>query len=347
MTDMRVAVLGYGLAGSVFHAPLVAATAGLRLTTVVTSRADRAEQARAEHPGVRVVASAQDVWAERSAYDLVVVATTNDTHVELGRTAVDLDLPVVVDKPLAVSPGDARALVEHAAARGVPLTVFQNRRWDSDQLTLRRLMGEGTLGDVLRYESRFERWRPVPDPTRWREAAGGGGGLLLDLGSHLVDQALTLFGPAESVYAEVDARRGGADDDVFLALRHRRGVLSHLWAGVLAGSPGPRLRVLGTQGAYVVDGLDGQEEALRSGHRPPARGWYEEPRERWGRLARGGEAQPVPSEPGRWPDFYAGVLAMLRDAAPPPVDPWDAVRALELLEAARRSADTAQVVRLS
>jgi scyllo-inositol 2-dehydrogenase (NADP+) len=346
MDDLRVAVLGYGLAGSVFHAPLVAATPGLRVSTVVTGRPERADQARAEHPGVRVVATADEVWADPAAYDLVVVATTNDTHVPLARTAVDLGLPVVVDKPLAPTAGEARELVEHAAARAVPLTVFQNRRWDSDQLTLRRLLAEGRLGDVLRYESRYERWRPVRDPERWREAPGPGGGLLLDLGSHLADQAQVLFGPPMSVYAEVEARRGGADDDVFLALRHRSGVFSHLWVGVLAAAPGPRLRVLGSAAAYVVPALDGQEEALRAGRRPTALEWYDEPRERWGRLVRGGEEEPVPSERGAWPVFYAGVAAMVRDGGSPPVDPRDAVRVLELLEAARRSAQTGQVVAL-
>ena len=355
MTDpqpLQVALLGYGLAGSVFHAPLIATTPGLRLAAVVTGRPERVEQARAEHPGVQVLASAEEVWADAGTYDLVVVATTNDVHVPLARTAVDRGLPVVVDKPLAVSAAQARDLLDAAAQADVAVTVFQNRRWDSDLLTLRRLLDAGELGDVLRFESRFERWRPALDPARWRERADAGGGILLDLGSHLVDQALVLFGPAVSVYAEVAARRGGAEDDVFVAVRHAGGVLSHLWTGALAGAPGPRLRVLGTRGAYVVDGLDGQEAALRAGRWPGvgrsagAPAWGEEPPERWGRLVRDPDVQSVRSEPGRWPDFYAGVERALREGGPMPVDPWDAVAALEVLEAARRSATEGAVVSL-
>ena len=161
------------------------------------------------------------------------------------------------------------------------MTVFQNRRYDSDQRTLRRLLDSGELGDVLRYESRFERWRPTLTAGKWRETtpASEGGGSLLDLGSHVVDQAITLFGPVSHVYGEVDARRGGADDDAFLALQHVSGVRSHLWVSSVAAAPGPRLRVLGTEAAYVIDDLDGQEEALRAGRMPTDQGWGEEPAE--------------------------------------------------------------------
>src|SRR5207342_1783605 len=195
------------------------------------------------------------------AFDLLVVATPNDAHAPLALAAIALGKAVVVDKPMALTSAEATRVVDAARAAGTVLTVFQNRRWDTDQLTLRRLVSQGALGTVLRYESRFERWRPQPRPGSWREAlpAEQGGGLLLDLGSHLVDQALHLFGPAVRVYAEVDARRGESDDDAFVAVEHAGGVRSHLWAGALAGAPGPRLRVLGSAGAYVVDPLDRQE----------------------------------------------------------------------------------------
>jgi predicted dehydrogenase len=347
--DLRVALAGYGLAGRVFHAPLVAAAPGLALTHVVTGNADRAAQAAAAHPGARVVSSVDELFARADDWDLLVVATPNDVHVTLALRAVATGRPVVVDKPLALSAADARRLVAAAAAAGVPLTVFQNRRWDSDQLTLRRLLAEGELGEVLRYESRFERWRPQPKPGSWREAlpAEQGGGLALDLGPHLVDQALSLFGPVSRVYAEVDARRGVADDDVFIALEHRGGTRSHLWMGALAGAPGPRLRVLGRRGAFVVDQLDGQEAALTAGQRPTDDTWGTEPPQRWGRLVRGDEARTVPSERGRWDTFYPAVAAAVRGEAAPPVDPWDAVRALEVIEAARTAAATRQLVALS
>jgi predicted dehydrogenase len=346
MGELRVGIIGYGLAGATFHAPLVAAVEGLAVATIVTADHGRQAQARAEHPGARVVASADELW-ERE-HDLVVVAAPNEVHAALARRAVDLGIAVVVDKPLAVSAGEARALVRHAADREVPLTVFQNRRWDSDQRTLERLVREGALGELHRHESRFERWRPDARPGAWREerTPEEGGGVLLDLGSHLVDEALRLLGPATHVHAEVDSRRGGAaDDDAFLALRHASGAYSHLWASAVAAAPGPRLRVLGSRGAFVVAGVDGQETALRAGLRPGAvDAWGTEPRERWGRLVQGDEQQPVPSEPGAWPEFYERVERWLRGGGPAPVDPADAVRTLEVIEAARRSAATRSVV---
>jgi scyllo-inositol 2-dehydrogenase (NADP+) len=338
MAELRAALIGYGLAGSVFHGPLIAAAPEISLATVVTGNPDRAAQARAEHPGVRVERRVESVWERAAEHDLVVIATRNDSHVELAARAIDAGLAVVVDKPLATTSDGARELVAHAERAGVPLTVFHNRRWDSDQLTLRRLMDEGSLGDIWRYESRFERWRPQVRPDAWREnrAPREGGGVLLDLGTHLIDQALVLFGPVTRVYGEVDMRRGGvADDDVFLALEHDSGVRSHLWASSVAGARGPRLRVLGGAAAFVVDELDGQEDALRAGLRPGGSDdWGAEPESRWGRLVRGDASEPVRSENGAWPRFYEQVGLALRGDGAMPVDPRDAVSVLEILERA-------------
>lgn len=272
-------------------------------------------------------------------HELIVIAAPNDSHVPLADRAIELGIPVVVDKPLAPTAADARALVERARAAGVPLTVFHNRRWDSDFLTLRRLIDEGELGEVSRFESRFERWRPELALLAWREAVprAGGGGLLLDLGTHLVDQARQLFGPVAEVRGEIDHRRGGpADDDVFVALLHESGVRSHLWASSVVAAPGPRMRVLGSEGAFVVEGLDTQEDALKGGRRP-GEGWGAEPEERWGRLVRGTESRLVPAADGRWPAFYERVAAALRGEGALPVDPDDAVEVLELLERAAES----------
>jgi scyllo-inositol 2-dehydrogenase (NADP+) len=348
MTEIDVAIIGYGLAARVFHAPLVASTPGLRVGAIVTAHPQRRREAAAEHPGARLVASADELWSEPGETGLVVVAAPNDAHVPLASAAVAHGLPVVVDKPLAPEPDAAAALIERARAAGVPLTVFQNRRWDSDQLTLRRLMADGQLGAVVRYESRFERWRPDPDREAWRQRQPpeSGGGQLLDLGSHLVDQALVLFGPVSHVYAEIDARLGGpSDDDVFLALRHRSGVISHLRASSVTPAPGPRLRVLGSRAAFVVEELDGQEDALRDGHRPTDGGaWGEEPESRWGQLVTGADSTPVPSERGDWPRFYRVLEAALRDAGPLPVEPEDALTTLRILGLARRSAAGRRVI---
>jgi scyllo-inositol 2-dehydrogenase (NADP+) len=342
MSDLRGAIIGYGLAGSAFHGPLISSTPGLAVTTVITSEPGRREQVLRDHPGASVASAPDELWRLADEHDFVVIAARNDAHVPLAERAVDAGLPVVVDKPLAPSAGEAAALVEHARANGTLLTVFHNRRWDSDHLTLRKLLAEGTLGDVLRHESRFERWRPEPRADAWRETAGPGkgGGVLLDLGSHLVDQALQLFGPVSHVYAEIDNRRGSAgDDDAFLALRHRSGGYSHLWMSAVTAAPGPRLRVLGTRAAYLVAEVDGQEDALRSGRRPDDPDtWGIEPESRWGRLVKDEESEAVPSEPGAWPTFYVELEYALRSGGPPPVDPAEGVATLEVIDAARRSA---------
>jgi predicted dehydrogenase len=347
---VRVGLIGYGLAGAVFHAPLIASTPGLELVSVVTGNPDRQAQARREHPGIGILGHVDELWQAADQHDLVVVATSNAAHLPLGLAAVQAGLAVVVDKPLAPSAAEGRRLVTAARERGVLLTVFHNRRWDGDLRTLRRLLADGAFGSVHRFESRYERWRPALRPGAWREQERpeAGGGLLLDLGSHLVDQALLLFGPPRSVYAEVDRRRVGVegDDDVFIALEHQGGVRSHLWASVLAAQVGPRLRVLGDRGAYVKQGMDVQEERLRAGHRPTEPGWGLEPREHWGWLGVDGDLRQVETEPGAYQLFYAGLAEALRTGGPPPVDPDDAVVGLRVLDAARQSAASGTTVRL-
>jgi predicted dehydrogenase len=338
---LRVGLLGYGVAGRVFHAPLIAASPDLGLAAVVTASPERQAQVRAEHAGAAVLDHADRLWERAGELDLVVVATPNRHHVEHALGALRAGLPVVVDKPLAPTVADARVLIEEAERRGLPLTVFQNRRWDGDFLTVQRLLHEDALGSVHRFESRFELWQPEIDPG-WREAAApaDAGGLLFDLGAHLIDQALELFGPVASCYGELDHRRPGAavDDDAFVALTHASGVRSHLWMSRLAAQPGPRLRVLGDRAAYTKHGLDGQEPALAAGARPGDPGWGLEPENRWGRLGTEDERHPVPTEPGGYQDFYLGVAAALRDGGPMPVDPEDAVVTLEIIEAVRASA---------
>lgn len=193
----------------------------MTVNAVVTGDPGRADRARQALPHARVLPDADQVFARASEHDFVVVAAPNDAHVPLARRALDAGLPVVVDKPLAPSAEEGRRLIEHAERLELLITVFLNRRWDSDQLTIRRLLAEGRLGGVLRQESRLERWRPELNMEKeWRELAppSAGGGVLLDLGTHLVDQALQLFGPVSHVYAEIEGRRGApADDDAFLA----------------------------------------------------------------------------------------------------------------------------------
>src|SRR5207302_2575311 len=227
--------------------------------------------------------------------------------------------------------------------------VFHNRRWDAEILTLRRLLADGVLGSVVRLESRFDRWRPHVSPG-WRDSAdqSDAGGLLLDLGSHLVDQVLHLFGRPDRVYAEVDARRPGAraDDDIFVALGYSSGLKVHLWASVLAAAPTTRLRCVGLDGTYVRDRLDVQEDALRTGKRPTDASWGREPPELWGRIVDDSGSRPVESEPGAWPRFYVELVPALRGEGPVPVRPEEAVAALEVIDAARQSVTEGSVVRL-
>ncbi|MGW1984344.1 Gfo/Idh/MocA family protein [Streptomyces collinus] len=344
-TPLRVGLIGYGLAGSVFHAPLIAATEGLALDTVVTSNPERQEQARAEFPDVRVAGTPEELFDRADALDLIVIASPNKTHVPLATTALNAGLPVVVDKPVAGTAAEARELAALAEERGLLLSVFQNRRWDNDFLTLRKLVEDGALGEVWRFESRFERWRPRPKGG-WRESGDPAeiGGLLYDLGSHVVDQALVLFGPVTEVYAEAVVRRAGAetDDDTFIALTHASGVRSHLYVSSTTAQLGPRFRVLGSRAGYVKHGLDPQEAALREGLRPgPA--WGAEPEALWGRIGAGqspltGGGDPVPTLRGDYPAYYAAVAAALAGDGPNPVTALEAASALDVLEAACRSA---------
>jgi predicted dehydrogenase len=233
--------------------------------------------------------------------------------------------------------------VDLAERLGLPLAPYQNRRWDSDFLTVRALVDDGALGEVTRFESRFERLAPDAGP------GAAGGGTLLDFGAHLVDQALVLLGPVVSLHAEWRLRENGLDDDVFLALTHSGGARSHLWGSWSQGAPGPRYRVTGTTGSYVNPTLmDIQEELLLAGHTPATldEEWGVEPAQRWGRVHRGDGGRPVPTERGRWDTFYPAFARAVRGLGPVPVEGRDAVATATVLDAARRSATSGAVVAL-
>jgi predicted dehydrogenase len=352
-SPLRAGIIGYGLAGSVFHAPLVASTPGMVVAAISTGDPERRARAQHDYPGATICPSADALLADPSQLDLIVVATPNRAHAPLGIAALEAGLPVVIDKPIAASVAAAEQLILASRRTGKLLTVFQNRRWDNDFLTVRRLISGKALGEVVRVESRFERYRPRPKAGAWRESADpeDGGGLLYDLGPHLIDQVRLLFGHPTSVYAESSARRSGAavDDDTFIALRFSNGEVAHLWASVIPRHPGPRFRIIGTEGVYEKDDLDPQEAALAGGARPGDPGWGTEPRERWGRLftQTGGvsiEGQ-VETIPGSYETFYALLREALRTGAPPPVDPADSLAVLKVIEAARESALRSAVMR--
>lgn len=347
LTPLRVGLIGYGLGGAVFHAPLIIVNPGLRLAAIVTADPIRRAQAQRDHPGAQVVDSAEWLWANARDLDLIVIATPNRTHVPLALAAVAAGLHVVVDKPLAATAEDGRRLANAARSRELLAVPYHNRRWDGDFRTVQKIVREGTIGRITRFESRFERWRPIPRPG-WRERTdpAEAGGILFDLGSHLIDQAIHLFGPVSQVYAELDNRRAGSevDDDAFVALAHSSGVRSHLWMSALVAESGPRLRLLGTGGAYVKMGMDVQEIGLREGLRPTEAGWGAEPEERWGTLSDGSASRKLRTEVGGYHLFYAEVERAIREGGAAPVAIDDAIAGLAVIEAARDSAATHRVV---
>lgn len=334
----RVGVAGYGFAGRTFHVPLLR-EAGLDVVAVSTGDEQRSAAARSDIPGVVVVPGLTELLAV-PGLDLVVLATPSGGHGQQVRQVVDAGVACVVDKPLAVDAPTAAAVVRYAEAAGVPLTVFQNRRYDSEQATVARVVADGLVGEPFRYEMRWERWRPVAR-GRWRETlpASEGGGLLLDLHTHLVDAAVQLFGPVRTVFATLAARTTTAEDDAFLVCTHATGVASHLATSAVSGAPGPRVRLLGTAGAYVMADFEGEAHIWS--------GQTDESAAQSGWLYRGDEREPVARAASSQVDLYRAVAAALGAADPQgsmPVDPWDAVHTLAVIDAARVSAREERVV---
>ena len=331
----NVGLIGFGLAGRAFHAPLIAATPALRLKAVVTSRAD---EVASLYPGVEVTPSPEALLAD-AAIDVVVVATPNDTHAPLARAALEAGKHVVVDKPFALTAADARALTALADAQGRMLTVFHNRRWDADFRTVEQLLRDDTLGEVQLAELRWDRFRPAIKHG-WRETARPGGGLLADLGPHLLDQALRLFGRPEAVSADIIRQRAEAQvDDYFELTLHYGARRVIVGAASLVAAARPRFALHGTRGSFVKHGIDPQEAVLRAGGRPTDPGYGEEPETAWGLLIDdNGSERRIPSLAGEWPRFYEQVAAAIAGEAPAPVLPADAIAGLDLLELARQSA---------
>ena len=334
----RVALAGFGSSGQTIHAPLLH-EAGCEVVAVSTSDAERGAAARAEFAGTRVVPRLDDLLAVPGV-ELVVLATPSGGHADQVRTVVDAGIPCLVDKPLAVDAHGAAEVVRYAEAAGVPLTVFHNRRFDPEHATVARVVADRLVGTPFRYEMRWERWRPVPK-DRWRENASTseGGGILLDLHSHLVDAAVQLFGPVTSVFATVDARTTRAEDDAFLVCRHTTDVVSHLGATSLSGAPGPRVRLLGTDAAYVMADFTGETHVWS--------GQGDEDAAQSGWLYRGDEREPVARGTTTQADLYRAISAALGSDDPQaamPVDPWDAVHTLAVIDAARVSAAEQRVV---
>lgn len=306
--SLRVGISGYGLAGRYFHAPLLASV-GFEVVGAVTRNPDRITHLHEDFPEAVALSTVEELIA--CGLDLLVVASANSSHATDAISGLRAKVPVVVDKPMGRTLQETVEIINVAAEEGVPVTTYFNRLWDSDLLTAKKALSLGILGDPFRFDSRFERFRPEPNPTAWRERSSSqeGGGNLLDLQPHLISTALELFGPAELVHASVRSIRGYADDDVVLVLKHESGVDSYLAASAIVGAAGPRMRLSGRNGSLVIRDLDPQEPLLRSGKRPQSGVWSEDTRS-GAEIHRGDLIERFPSEPGNYSIFYA----MVRDA---------------------------------
>jgi scyllo-inositol 2-dehydrogenase (NADP+) len=336
----RVGLVGFGMAGRVFHAPLISSVDGLELAAVVERHSD---QARQRYPGVTTYRSLEELLADDSI-GLVVVATPSGSHFETARHALGAGRNVVVDKPVAVTPDEIGELIELARAREKLLIPFHNRRWDGDFLTVQKLLQEHQLGRVVHIESRFDRWNPGATRRPWKDDPAQGGGVLLDLGTHLVDQALVLCGKPLGVSAEVLRERDGEGSEDAFTLRLRyAGCIFTLGANALSSPAGARFHVRGTRGNYRKKGVDPQEAALNKITRISAANWGEEAPGDWGILCvdvEGGMVtRPAASCAGDYRMFYAGVRDALLGNAAAPVNAAEAWRVARILEWARASSE--------
>ena len=337
---LRVGLVGFGMAGRVFHAPLISSVDGLELAAVVERHTDQAAQ---RYPGVKIHRSLDDLLAD-SSIELVVVATPSGTHSTVAKQALEAGRNVVVDKPAAVTSDDVGQLIETARASGKLLIPFHNRRWDGDFLTVQKLLNEHQLGRVVHMESRFDRWNPGATRRPWKDDPAQGGGVLLDLGTHLVDQALVLCGKPLAVGADVLRERDGeGSDDAFTIRLRYAGCIITLGANALSAPAGARFHVRGTRGNFRKKGVDPQEAALNKITRITTANWGQEPAADWGLLyvdVEGGMvSRPVASIAGDYRHFYAGVRDALLGNAPPPVAAVEAWRVVRILEWARASSE--------
>lgn len=331
---LRVGIAGYGLAGRYFHAPLLKGC-GFDVVAISTTNSERTAHALVDFPSVKVVNSVEELVALN--LDLVVVASANLAHAHDAYAAIGAGIPVVIDKPMGRNFEETKAIIEAGKNAGVPVSTFFNRRWDSDALTIKRVLASGVLGQAHRMDSRFERFRPELNPSSWREnmSAQDGGGQLLDLQPHLISTAIDWFGPAQLVTASVKTLRGGADDDSLLVLRHTNGVMSYLSASAVVGAPGPRIRILGTKAALVINDLDPQENLLKSGMYPKD-GVWQVPTASRAFIHRGESVEEIPGENGNYALFYSAVAAAITENKPWPIDNQDALLVAQIIDQARQ-----------
>lgn len=330
---LKVGIAGYGLAGRSFHAPILAGT-NFEVTAVLTTNDVRKRHAKEDFPAVKIVSTIEELCAQD--LDLIVIASGNQVHLSQALTAINAGIPTVVDKPMGINVAQTREILDAADSAGVAVTTYFNRKWDSDILTLKRVIRDGQIGRVIRMDSRFERFRPQLNPQSWREnnSPEDGGGLLLDLMPHLISTAIECFGPANLKSSSIRSVRGGADDDCVLVLAHETGVESILSASAVVGAPGPRLRVIGSEGAFVVNELDPQEALLRAG-KAPKDGKWEEDTSSQAFIHRGDSVEEFKTDPGNYASFYSLVHEAIVNKTAMPISPEEILAVAQIIDKAR------------
>ena len=335
MKTLRAGLVGYGLGGRVFHAPLLVG-AGFEVSAILTGSPERVAKAREDFPHAIICSTMDELLREN--LDLVVISSANQVHAEQAFAAIDAGITTVIDKPVGRDLHETKAIFAAAESKNVKVSAFFNRRWDSESLTVKRIIRERALGPIHRFESRFERYRPELTTLGWRDQSGreAGGGWLLDIQTHLVAGALDLFGPAEVAFASMRNIRGAADDDVIIVLHHLMGVDSYLTASAVSGFIGPRIRLSGRGGTLVINDLDPQEDLLKSGAIPLGGKWNQETKSH-ARLYSGSNDNyvEIPAEDGKYVDYYLQVRRAIENDEAMPVSTKDALEVARLIDIAR------------
>ena len=343
---IEVGLIGYGLAGRAFHAPVIRAVPGMHLAAILQRTGNEAAE---KYPDIRIVRSLDELLAMQEIR-LTVIATPNETHYSLARQCLAAGRDVVVDKPFTTTLEEARSLVEFAEKAGRLITVYQNRRYDGDFQTIRELVASGTLGRIVRFETNYDRYRPQLKPGAWRETSRAGSGILFDIAPHLIDHALLLFGLPEAVTADIRIEREQAiaDDAFDIMFRYPRSMRAVLRSSILAAAPRPRFVLQGTQGSFVKQTFDPQEDNLRHGNIPSDGPWGAEPEGNWGVLTVPRDnkfvEKRIPSADCDYRDYYANVRDALLGKAPLAVTPGWAMKVMRLLEMARGSSEKRSTV---
>ncbi|PLR92578.1 oxidoreductase [Bacillus sp. T33-2] len=342
MKKINTALIGFGFSGATFHAPVLQALPEqFEIAAVMSSNPEKVKQ----QLGHVTVTDSIDTILDDHAIDLVIITTPNSMHYEQAKNSLLAGKHVIVEKPFVVDSKEGEELIKLAEEKKLVLNVYHNRRWDNDFLTVKQLIQKNTLGDIYTYEAHFDRFRPEVK-NRWRESNEPGSGILFDLGSHLIDQALNLFGRPEFILADVFAQRENAvaDDYFHLILGYGR-LRAILRSGSIIMQPGHRFQVHGTKGSFLKSGIDPQEEALKSGGRPGTERWGEDDPQQYGELFLDGESQKLPAIPGDYSQFYREVCNAINTGGPGPVPAKESLDVIRIIEAAKESSQTQTAVR--